>query len=198
MQERSRKPSRLERERVRQREDRWKDTTGSRAPQYWRGSAGCSLLGTGLVLVIVLLVMTGQLQHAARWLRAEMSGGAAAKSEIRLVNNARQLLMALNNHASEHSGLYPDALGQLAPDTLAEEELRPLLVQGSEGSATGSAWVYYPGLTTSAPGGRIVLTSATPAMGGGWIVGYRDGSVEVLPEGKFRRLEKPDSKELPP
>lgn len=192
MQEGQRKPSRLQRDLDRQREERWKEAAGSRGPQYWRGSAGCSLLGTGLVLVIVLLVMTGQLQHAARWLRAEMSGGAAAKSEIRLVNNARQLLMALNDHASSHGGVYPDKLGDLAPDTLAEEALFPLLSQGSEGSRTGSAWVYYPGLTSSAPGSRIVLTSATPAMGGGWIVAYLDGSVEVVPDGKFRRLEKPD------
>ena len=193
MHERPSDPSPLERDRERQRAARWGSPSSGDAPQYWRSGAGCSLLGTGLALLIVLLLMTGQLQHAARWIRAEMSGGAAAKSELRLVNNARQILMALRNHASEHGGLYPDTLEQLAPDTLSEAELRPLLAQGSAGSSTGSAWVYYPGLTSSAPGSRIVLTSATAAMGGGWIVAYLDGSVEVLPEGKFLRLEKPDT-----
>jgi hypothetical protein len=180
--------STLEQERLREREARSRTAEKGRGAEFFRFGMGCSLLGTGLALLIIAMVWSDQLSRAVSFFRGEMAGGSDARSTIRMTNNARQLLLALEAHAAENNGLYPQSLEELAPGTLTEAELRPLLNQGSPGrGAAPDAWIYFPGLSNSARSDQPVIASSQEFGEGGRILALRDGSVTEVTKEEYEQ-----------
>lgn len=150
----------------------------------WQAGSGCSVLSIGLVGLIVAAGAIATLKKAAPYLQGELAGGASARSTYRLMNNARQLALALRAYAGEHEGVFPESIRDLAPSSIAESELDRILLEGSEGSDTGEAWIYLPGLTSSSAPQSLLLAGAVSTREGKRIVALADGSVESWEESR--------------
>lgn len=148
----------------------------------WQAGSGCSVLSIGVAALIVAAGAIVTLKKAAPYLQGELAGGASARSTYRLTNNAHQLALALRAYAGEHEGAFPESIRDLAPGSIPESELDRILLEGSEGSETGEAWIYLPGLTSSSAPQSLLLIGAVAAREGKRIVALADGSVVLWEE----------------
>lgn len=169
----------LDRDRSMRRSGSGKSAT-SGGPSRLKGGMGCSLLSLGAVIVIIGMAATGLLQQTATLLKGELGGGAAAKMELRMINNGRQLLAAMKLYAADHNSNFPDSLYDLAPDPLTDVELDRLLTEGAEGSEGGVAWILTPDLSHSPPNTDILILSSTPLGNGKYVAALGDGSVTSI------------------
>ncbi len=152
---------------------------------------GCSLLGLAAAALIIALAATGVMNQALPFIQGEWFGGAKARSRYRLLNNARQLVAALKTAAHDNEGRYPLSLRLLAPSVLSETELNRLLLEGSEGSPTGEAWIYLPDPPDDGPANPPLIIAAAAGKDGRRMAGFHDGSVAEISSAEAERLMKP-------
>ncbi len=144
-------------------------------------ASGCSLVSVLVTAVIIALAFTGTLQKAVIYFKGEFIGGASANSHHRMMSNALQLVGSLKAYAGTHEGSYPPTLRDLAPDPLDDATLEKLLIQGSAGSDTGEAWIYFPAVTTSSPSSAPLIITVKPDASGKHVVALNDSSVIAVP-----------------
>ena len=101
--------------------------------------------------------------------------------QMKVVNNARQLVIALKQYAAEHEGKYPPTL-----ETLFEEQIltdRKILEFPTHLNVPGQGWDYRGATLTDHSERNIVLLVTKQAdRSKKKIVAHNDGSVEVVKE----------------
>ena len=109
-------------------------------------------------------------------------------SVTELLLNMKQVSNALHSYAFDHDRRFPASLADLIPDYIEESVDKKLLsMECADGSR--KPWHYVEGLTTESEAGKVILYSPEP-IEGKWIVGFVDGSGQIMEEEKFRALLK--------
>lgn len=108
--------------------------------------------------------------------------------EMAIMNQGRQVAMAVKIHAADNNGNYPAELKALLKDDILGLDQADLLTPKNTKSGEKEAWLYDNTLTDSSPGRSILL--ATPfTVGQGSrvkrIVVRNDGSTESILESEF-------------
>ena len=116
-------------------------------------------------------------------------------SVTELLLNMKQVSTALLSYAFDHDRRFPASLADLIPDYIEESVDKKLLsMECADGSR--EPWHYVEGLTTESEAGKVILYSPEP-IEGKWIVGFVDGSGQIMEEEKFRAFLKAQRLELP-
>lgn len=106
-------------------------------------------------------------------------------SQMKAVNNAKQIVLGMKQYAADHDGKYPSTL-----DVLFEEQIlmdRKLLEFPPQLNVPGQGWEYLgAGHADSDAGNLIILTSRKADRTKKKIVAHNDGSVSVEREGAVR------------
>ncbi len=111
------------------------------------------------------------------------------------LNNMKQLSTALFSYAFDHDQRFPASLADLIPDYIEESvDSKLLSMECADGSR--QSWHYVEGLTMESDAGKLILYSPEP-IEGQWIVGFVDGSGQIMEEEKFRALLKAQRLEIP-
>lgn len=152
---------------------------------------GCSLLGLAAAGIIIALAAAGVMNQSLPFIQGEWFGGAKAKSRYRMMNNARQLVAALKAAAGDNEGRLPLSLRELAPSVLSEPELNRLLLEGSEGSPNGEAWIYFPEPPDDGAVNPPLIIAAVPGADGKRAAGFSDSSVAEIAEAEAERFMRP-------
>jgi poly(3-hydroxybutyrate) depolymerase/antitoxin component YwqK of YwqJK toxin-antitoxin module len=109
-------------------------------------------------------------------------------SVTELLLNMKQVTNALYSYALDHDRRFPASLADLIPDYI-EESVDKKLLSMECADGTRQSWHYVEGLTTESEAGKVILYSPEP-IEGKWIVGFVDGSGQMMEEAKFRALLK--------
>ena len=116
-------------------------------------------------------------------------------SVTELLLNMKQVSTALLSYAFDHDRRFPASLADLIPDYIEESvDSKLLSMECADGSR--QSWHYVEGLTTESEAGKVILYSPEP-IEGKWIVGFVDGSGQIMEEEKFRAFLKAQRLELP-
>jgi type II secretory pathway pseudopilin PulG len=128
-------------------------------------------LGFGLILVAVLASLAVPV-----FTMVQMQG-----MQMKVVNNAKQLVIGMKQYAADHDGKYPPTL-----DTLFEEQILPdrkLLEFPVPFKVPGQGWEYRGAeITDSSDGRTIVLVTKKTVGSKKKIIARNDGSAEVVKE----------------
>ncbi|MCB1277378.1 DUF4190 domain-containing protein [Prosthecobacter sp.] len=107
---------------------------------------------------------------------------ARQSDQMKAMNNARQIVIAMKQYAAEHEGKNPATL-----DVLFDEKIlmdRKVLEFPPQMNVPGQGWEYLgAGHTDTDPGNLVIMTSKKPDRTGKIIVARNDGSVSVEREG---------------
>lgn len=102
--------------------------------------------------------------------------------------SAAAILTALNHYASDHGGQYPGALAELAPSYLSAEKLEAgKYIEPGSLPPKRLDYQYHAGRKSGEDPRTIVLSAPDSDKSYRRLVGYLDGSVEILPEDEFIR-----------
>lgn len=109
----------------------------------------------------------------------------AQGNQMKAVNNAKQIILGMKQYAADNDGKYPPTI-----ETLFEEDIltdRRVLEFPETLNVPGQGWEYLGAShTDSDPGNVVILTSSKADRTRKKIVGYNDGSVQVLREEQIR------------
>jgi len=101
--------------------------------------------------------------------------------QMKVVNNARQLVLGMKQYAADHDGKYPPTL-----DALFEEQILPdrkLLEFPAAFNVAGQGWDYRGAELTDRSDGRAIVLITKKAVGSKKkIIARNDGSAEVVKE----------------
>lgn len=101
-------------------------------------------------------------------------------NQMKLVSNARQIVLATKMYASDHNGQLPPDIETLFTEGLLNE--RRLLDFPGTTNVEGQGWDYRgAGLTDAAEPRTLILVTKRPVGRKEFIVGRSDGSAEVVP-----------------
>lgn len=101
-------------------------------------------------------------------------------NQMKLVSNAKQMLLATKMYASEHNGSLPPDIETLFTEGLLND--RRLLEFPGTTNTPGQGWDYRgAGLTDNASASTIILVTKQPVGRKEFIVARSDGSAEVVP-----------------
>ncbi len=170
--------------------------------------------GCGCACAVVVLVTIGLLV----WSLILFNEGMAIRDRKRRnLENASQLLMALQKYASNHGGSYPDDLNQIVSEGIMSKEgfskcNRVILDAGGP----DADWIYMRGLNASSRDYSVVIisppTSRTPGTVEKYIdgllsssehhpydliVGLTDGSASIMPRGGLEMNLRKTGQTLP-
>jgi len=100
--------------------------------------------------------------------------------QMKLVSNAKQLVLATKMYASDHNGQLPPDLEALFTEGLLDD--RRLLDFTSMTQSEGQGWDYRgAGLTDQSPGDTVILITKKPVGRREFILARSNGSAEVVP-----------------
>ena len=101
-------------------------------------------------------------------------------NQMKVVVNAKQILLATKQYSSEHNGNLPPDIETLYREGILDD--RRLLEFPGATDTPGQGWEYRgAGLTDNADGRTIILITKKPAGGKDYIVARNDGTAEVVP-----------------
>lgn len=101
-------------------------------------------------------------------------------NQMKVVLNAKQILLATKQYAADHNGSLPPDIETLYSEGVLDDR-RLLEFPGATGTP-GQGWDYRgAGLMDSADGRTIILITKKPAGGKDYIVARNDGTAEVVP-----------------
>ncbi len=103
--------------------------------------------------------------------------------DARVINDLKQLVIALKFYAADHDGKYPDQLSELVKDGVLDDET--LLEYKNPETKQGQPWLYNKTLTDSSPGTSAVLAAPIKSKDGKRVVAFNDGSVRLVTEAEF-------------
>ena len=128
-------------------------------------------LGFGLVFIAVLASLA-----VTAFTMVQQQG-----MQMKVVNNAKQIVIGMKQYAADHDGKYPPTL-----DTLFEEQILPdrkLLEFPAAINVPGQGWDYRGAELTDRSNGRAIVLITKKAVGSKKkIIARNDGSVEVVKE----------------
>ncbi len=128
-------------------------------------------LGFGLVFIAVLASLA-----VPAFTMVQQQG-----MQMKVVNNAKQIVIGMKQYAADHDGKYPPTL-----DTLFEEQILPdrkLLEFPAAINVPGQGWDYRGTELTDRSNGRAIVLITKKAVGSKKkIIARNDGSVEVVKE----------------
>jgi len=109
----------------------------------------------------------------------------AQGNQMKAASNAKQIILGMKQYAADNDGKYPPTI-----ETLFEENIltdRRLLEFPETMNVPGQGWDYQgAGHTDTDPGNVVILTSRKADRTKKKIVGYNDGSVQVVREEQMR------------
>lgn len=109
-------------------------------------------------------------------------------AEIQTVDNAKKILIGIQQYAATHQGTLPPTLETLYEDGILTDRS---LLQFPGKRIPGQGWDYPgAGMNTSSPANPIVLVSRKAGRSKMIIVGRLDGSVAMMRESEIARLER--------
>ncbi|MCF7789048.1 MAG: DUF4190 domain-containing protein [Prosthecobacter sp.] len=159
--------------------------TGHLAISRIRKSAG-ALGGQGLAIAGLIMGYLGIVLTIMIVLVASMAAPAFAKvqtqgQQMKVVSNARQLVIAMKMYAAEHDGNYPPSLETLYTEQITTD--RKLLEFPEAMDVPGQGWDYRGAeLTDHSEGNAILLVTKQADLSKKKIVAHNDGSVQVVKE----------------
>ncbi len=129
-------------------------------------------IGFGIIFIAILASLAVPAFSAV-----QMQG-----SQMKAVNNAKQIVLGMKQYAADHDGKYPATLDVLFDEKILED--RRLLEFPSHLNVPGQGWEYLgAGHTDSDAGNLVILTSRKADRTKKKIVAHNDGSVSVEREG---------------
>jgi hypothetical protein len=111
-----------------------------------------------------------------------MGKSSMSPAVIQLVH-LHELGFALRGYAEEHDGKFPAHISDLPAGSI-----RDVIRQFHDPvSQETQDWIYYPGLATSDPPDRVLLASPALVFKEKRIVGFADGSTQIIDESQFQQ-----------
>jgi hypothetical protein len=148
---------------------------------------GKKMAVSGLVLGYVSFATTLLFMWLVAWMSSKAVENAKAGATL---SNVRQIAVICADYAENHNGKYPESLEQLMREKFLFMSERSLLARG--GSQLG--YVYIKGFTTeSAKVRRVLLYDEYLSRSQKLVVGFTDGSAEIMREKDFQELLKQES-----
>ena len=133
---------------------------------------------TGLVMGYLMIAAIPIVAVAAAIAIPSFAKVSMQANQIKAVNNAKQIVIAMKMYASDNDGNYPPTLDALIEEGILND--RKLFQFPPAMDVPGQEWDYRgAGPTDSEPGNLIVLTSRMPDRTGTKIIARNDGSVQV-------------------
>ncbi len=143
---------------------------------------GGGMAVTGLVTGYIMIVALPIIAILASLAVPAFSAVQMQGSQMKAVNNAKQIVLGMKQYAADHDGKYPATLDVLFDEKILED--RRLLEFPSHLNVPGQGWEYLgAGHTDSDAGNLIILTSRKADRTKKKIVAHNDGSVSVEREG---------------
>lgn len=103
-------------------------------------------------------------------------------NQMKLVSNARQIVLASKMYANDHNGQFPPDIETLFTEGILNERERRLLDFPGTTNVAGQGWDYRgAGLTDAAEPRTLILVTKKPVGRKEFIVARTDGSAEVVP-----------------
>lgn len=103
--------------------------------------------------------------------------------QMKVVNNAKQLVIAMKQYAADHEGKYPPTLDTLFDGQILTQADRKLLEFPGQMNVPGQGWDYRGAtLTDHSEGNAILLVTKKADRTKKKIVAHNDGSVEAVRE----------------
>jgi hypothetical protein len=107
-------------------------------------------------------------------------------TQMKAANNAKQMVLAARQYASEHDGKLPDTCAEMMPEIVSDSRifwatvdrgmpLEPLVYAGA-------------GIRDTGDGSLLVVWSPRPSSSGRRVIARLDGSAELVREDKFQEM----------
>lgn len=151
----------------------------------WRWTlAWCAMLVVMFstsIAAVGIVHQTGWLFRLPGWI--EMGGMG---TQMKAVNNAKQVVLAARQYASAHDGKFPEFCAEMMPEIVTDSRIfwasvdrnmpvEPLVYAGA-------------GLRDTDYGNLLVVWSPRPSANGRRVIARLDGSAEVVREEKFQEM----------
>lgn len=133
------------------------------------------------IAAVGIVHQTGWLFRLRGWI--EMGGMG---TQMKAVNNAKQVVLAARQYASEHNGMFPEVCAEMMPGIVSDSRifwatmdrgmpLEPLVYAGA-------------GIRDTDDGSLLVVWSPRPSSSGRRVIARLDGSAEIIREKEFQTL----------
>lgn len=158
--------------------------------QAWTAKRTLALTSLLLMLFGMSVAMTGIIHQSIWVMKGKVFQNSGSLSELtNSIGKAKNLYVACFHYASDHNGIFPQAVDRTAliNDGYITPENQLFSYQPQNKSLPPEPWVYYPRKTTDNPN-LILLHSSSAAFNGKWIVAKLDGSVQAVSEEEFQKF----------